>query len=339
MKSAPELAQRPAIPPQILQLMLALAAPEPEDRICDPRCGKGELLAAAAAHVRSRHAGRLHNARSRSHFREQMFFGFDDDAAALERAGARLAAFEIDRSGLRQLDALRAGACEGESTYSLVLTCTPSGGTTRVKTIAADLAAIARTKRLELLCFARSMRLLAPQGRAVVLVPESLLSASTKAHRALRAALVRDYRIDAIVRLPPEAMGQHGARSAALVVFARAPMPTSEIWYYDAQPHGRRALSEPDLVDLLSRWRSIRSAPGTPECVEESTRPRTAQSFVVPRAEIEAADFNLGLDRYHRLVPDAFETRSAHQILAELAGLEADIFQGMKDIVGMLKAD
>jgi len=69
----------------------------------------------------------------------------------------------------------------------------------------------------------------------------------------------------------------------------------------------------------------------------ELDRPRSAQSFCVPKSEIATQGYDLSISRYRVLAPARVESRRPHEILAELAGLEAEIFQGMKDLVGMLK--
>ena len=79
---------------------------------------------------------------------------------------------------------------------------------------------------------------------------------------------------------------------------------------------------------MLARWRVRDGAEREP--------PRTARSFVVPRAEIEAAGWDLSLNRYKETVRDEVVHRSPWEILAELRVLEAEIAEGMTVLEGML---
>jgi len=65
-------------------------------------------------------------------------------------------------------------------------------------------------------------------------------------------------------------------------------------------------------------------------------RPRTAQSFCVPKADIAAQGYDLSLNRYKEVVYEEIEHRPPKEILAELAKLEEEIQRGMKELEGML---
>ena len=91
----------------------------------------------------------------------------------------------------------------------------------------------------------------------------------------------------------------------------------------DAAEQGRN-----NLPDALARWRQRDGA--------ERERARTAQSFVVPKAEIAAAGYDLSLNRYKEVVRDAVTHRTPKDILADLAVLEDEIREGIKALEGML---
>ena len=68
----------------------------------------------------------------------------------------------------------------------------------------------------------------------------------------------------------------------------------------------------------------------------ERDRPRTAQSFCVPKAEIAAADYDLSINRYKEVVHEAVDHRAPKEIIAELKGLEAEIAKGLDELETML---
>lgn len=69
----------------------------------------------------------------------------------------------------------------------------------------------------------------------------------------------------------------------------------------------------------------------------ERERPRTSQSFCVPKSDIAAQGYDLSLNRYKEVMHEAVEHRAPKEILAELSTLEKEIQRGMKELEGMLK--
>jgi type I restriction enzyme M protein len=127
-----------------------------------------------------------------------------------------------------------------------------------------------------------------------------------------------------------------------------------------------------NLPDILARWLRLRSATGqlfsplelhcslsgvetsVADCslsnegrslsglvqsgaeVVEGNRPRTAQSFCVPKADIASQGYDLSLNRYKEVVHEEVEHRAPKDILAGLAKLEEEIQSGMEELRGML---
>jgi type I restriction enzyme M protein len=98
-----------------------------------------------------------------------------------------------------------------------------------------------------------------------------------------------------------------------------------------------------NLPDVLARWRSLTPSPlegegrgeGSPKFAE-SKNPRTAQSFCIPKADIAAQGYDLSINRYKEVVHEEVNHRAPKEILAELAKLELEIQQGMKELEGMV---
>ncbi|MBI2801421.1 MAG: N-6 DNA methylase [Gammaproteobacteria bacterium] len=94
-----------------------------------------------------------------------------------------------------------------------------------------------------------------------------------------------------------------------------------------------------NLPDILARWRCLSPSPlaGEGRGEGEMNRPRTAQSFCVPKADIAAQGYDLSLNRYKEVVHAEVAHRPPREILKALGQLEAEIQQGMKELEGMLK--
>jgi type I restriction enzyme M protein len=64
----------------------------------------------------------------------------------------------------------------------------------------------------------------------------------------------------------------------------------------------------------------------------ERMRPRTSQSFSVPKADIAAQGYDLSLNRYQELVHEEVAHVPPKQIIAELKSMEAEIQQGLTEL-------
>ena len=113
-----------------------------------------------------------------------------------------------------------------------------------------------------------------------------------------------------------------GVSTAALVFTKTGRGGTDDVWFYDVRADGlslddkRQPVEANDLPDLLARWTGLGA---------EADRGRTAQSFLVPKAEIAANDYDLSFNRYREREHEAVEHEAPTAILADLRRLEAEI--------------
>ena len=199
------------------------------------------------------------------------------------------------------------------------------------------------------------LRLLKPGGRAAVVVPDGVLFGSSKAHKELRRMLVEDQKLDGVLSLPAGAFKPYAGVSTAILFFTKTNSGgTDHVWFYDmeadgwslddkrqplldesklgpcpAQPLNEGEHAKNNLPDALSRWLQRDTT--------ERERPRTAQSFCVPKADIAALGYDLSINRYKEVVHEAVEHEHPLEILAKLRKLEDEIQSGMVELEGMLK--
>ncbi|GGR10788.1 hypothetical protein GCM10010497_11290 [Streptomyces cinereoruber] len=108
---------------------------------------------------------------------------------------------------------------------------------------------------------------LAPGGRAAVLMPNIAVQSASRAERALRAAMVEDGAVEALVALPPQLFGKATSIPVTLWLLRSPTGAAGEVLFVDAASLGsmsgrvRRTLSAADVesvVDVCRRWRSAR---------------------------------------------------------------------------------
>lgn len=341
-------------PRHIIQLMVELAAPRPDDIICDPACGTAGFLVAAGEYLRERHPNILVNKKQREHFHREMFHGFDFDSTMLRIGSMNMLLHGIENPDIRYRDSLAEDHAEDEESYTLVLANPPFAGSLDYENTAKNLLQVVKTKKTELLFLTLFLRLLKPGGRAAVIVPDGVLFGSSNAHKQLRRVLVEEQKLDAVISLPGGVFKPYAGVSTAILVFTKTNSGgTDTVWFYDIEADGwslddKRTPLLPDdklgpvptvaltrtedernnLPDVLARWRE---RAGT-----ERDRPRTAQSFCVPKADIAAQSYDLSLNRYREALHEIIHHRSPSEILSELTALEQEILKEIHTLQGML---
>lgn len=342
-------------PRHLIQLMVELTAPTPKDTICDPASGTCGFLVAAGEYLRKKHPEIFNNNSARAHFHHGMFHGYDFDNTMLRIGSMNMMLHGVESPDVRYKDSLAQDHSSDEEAYSLILANPPFAGSLDYENTAKDLLAIVKTKKTELLFLALFLRLLKPGGRAAVVVPDGVLFGSSKAHKELRRMLTEEQKLDAVISLPAGVFKPYAGVSCAILVFTKTNSGgTDHVWFYDMLADGwslddkrqpllsedklgatpATALTEAEhgknnLPDALARW--------TARGGIERERPRTAQSFCVPKSDIAENGYDLSINRYKEVVHEAVSYDSPLDILAKLKQLEDEIQSGMTELEGMLK--
>jgi len=321
-------------PRHIIRLMVEMTAPKADDDICDPACGTAGFLVAASEYVRQTQADVLLNAKERKHFHRSMFHGHDFDSTMLRIGSMNMLLHGIESPDIRYRDSLSEGAAGDADRYTLILANPPFAGSLDYESTAKDLQRVVKTKKTELLFLALFLRLLKPGGRAAVIVPDGVLFGSSRAHKALRQALVEDQKLDAVVKLPSGVFRPYAGVSTAILFFTKTDSGgTDDIWFYDVRADGfslddkRNPVEANDLPDVLARWQNLAA---------EKDRARTDQSFLVPKADVVAQGYDLSLNRYKEIVHDEVEHRAPLEIIADIELLEDEIAKGLAELKAML---
>src|SRR5688572_1491161 len=303
-------------PRHIIRLMVELTAPQPTDVICDPACGTAGFLVTAGEVLRERHPNILHDVKLREHFHHRLFHGFDFHNTMLRIGSMNMLLHGVENPDIRYRDSLAQDHAGEEEKYTLVLADPPFAGSLDYENTAKDVLDIVKTKQTELLFLALFLRLLKPGGPAAVIVPDGVLFGSSNAHKDLRRLLVEEQKLDAVVSLTGGVFKPYAGVSTAILLFTKTNSGgTDYVWFYDVDADGmslddkRTELlpveklgpipevaltadehTKNNLPDVLARWAA---RDGT-----ERERPRSAQSFCVPKADIAAQGYDLSLNRY-----------------------------------------
>ncbi len=312
-------------PRHIIDAMVSMMAPTPEDTICDPACGTCGFLVASAEYVREHHPETFSDPRLRARYATDLFHGYDFDRTMLRIGSMNLMLHGIDDPNVHYKDSLSEAGDEDAGRYSLVLANPPFSGSLDYEATSAKLLRRAKTKKTELLFLAHFLDMLEIGGRAAVIVPEGVLFGSTTAHKKLRRALVEEQKLDAVVKLPAGVFKPYAGVSTAILAFTKTDGGgTDNVWFYDVRADGyslddkRTPVEANDLPDMVARWARRGEEP-------ERSRARTEQSFCVPKKEVAEQDYDLSLNRYKEIEYEEETHRAPAEILDEMASLDAAI--------------
>ncbi|WP_045216943.1 type I restriction-modification system subunit M [Desulfonatronovibrio magnus] len=323
-------------PRHIIKLMVDMTAPSPKDIICDPACGTAGFLISASEYLVKNHSDLIYkDPESRRKFNEGTFHGYDFDTTMLRIGSMNMLLHGVENPDIRYKDSLAQADELDEEKYTLVLANPPFAGSLDFESTAKDLLQVVKTKKTELLFLTLFLRLLQTGGRAAVIVPDGVLFGSSNAHKTLRKILVEDQKLDAIISMPSGVFKPYAGVSTAILLFTRTNSGgTDNVWFYDMQNDGfsldDKRTPQPDksdLSDIMTRWQNLEA---------ETERKRTDKSFLVPKAEIASNDYDLSINRYKEIEYEEVDYDPPRVILERLAELDDEIFQGRKELEGML---
>jgi type I restriction enzyme M protein len=342
-------------PRHIIQLMVEMTQPTPEDVICDPAAGTCGFLVAAGEYLRDNHPQLFRDEKLRKHFHNGMFHGFDFDPTMLRIGSMNMTLHGVDNPDVSYRDSLAQEHGGDAGRYSLILANPPFAGSLDYEVTAKDLQQIVKTKKTELLFLALFLRLLKTGGRAAVVVPDGVLFGSSNAHQELRKLLVEKHKLEGVLKLPSGVFRPYAGVSTAILFFTKTGVGgTDHVWFYDMQADGlslddkrtnllpdeklgvkpAEALAEGEhaknnLPDVLARWMQRDGA--------ERENPRTAQSFSVSKDDIaKTGTYDLSLNRYREVEHAEVTHDKPTDIIKELRELEKEISDGLTKLEAML---
>ena len=264
----------------------------------------------------------------------------------IRRASLKRANVLSEMSGLTEDDMNRG--------YAVILSNPPFAGPIPGESIRRDLPS--KSKKSELLFLALILRSLAPGGRYAVVVPEGALFGSTKAHKALREHLLRQYQVQAVVSLPAGVFKPYaGVKTSVLVLRRPSNEPetgasaTTQVWFYEIRNDGYdpdkiqgggrpETPAQNDIPGLLAAWADYKASrflepqgaeanallgPGTEE-------PRCWWTLFETIAE---NDYNLAASRYKPRVAEPVPDENPAELIREVLAIEREITDGLEKLL------
>ena len=317
-------------PRHIIDLIVDLVNPQPNQLICDPACGTAGFHISAFTHILRQHTkpadlkrglvdGSMLKPAQWKFLEEQAFTGFDNDANMVKIAILNLYLHQLERAKIDHFNALTTGFGGNYpgKTYDCILANPPFSGKVQDESILADLNYKLDTRATELLFLKWFVDHLAPNGRAGVIVPNGVLFGSTNAATKLREMLLTECELQAVISLPSGVFKPYSGVGTAALIFQKGK-PTQSVWFYDMTADGfslddkRTPIEANDIPDVVAKWPNRDEGPN---------------SYRVPIEQIKANDWSLAAGRYKPMTTETVNHDDAAEILCDVMKLESEIIK------------
>ncbi len=328
-------------PRHIIRMMVELMQPQKDDRVLDPAMGTAGFLVAASEAIQEKHQEWFLDKEFRDHYSSNMFNGIEIDPSMMRIASMNMQLHGMENPNL--IDGSALAKSNGENnTYSLVLANPPFKGALDYDEVEESLLTLTKTKKTELLFVSLILRMLKVGGRAAVIVPDGVLFGNSRAHKNLRKELVDNQHLQGIISMPSGVFKPYAGVSTAILLFTKTDSPeTNKVWFYDMKADGyslddkrsalldeelmEKVFAEPqniiekvadkcDIPNIITEWNN-----GMLDKVGED---RTQASFIVPKEDIVANDYDLSINRYKEIVYEKIEYEKPQVLIDKIKELD-----------------
>ncbi|MCI9303868.1 class I SAM-dependent DNA methyltransferase [Clostridium sp.] len=320
-------------PRHIIDMIVKLMKPMPEDIIVDPAAGSAGFLVSSQEYLRKNHSDLFLVQGLKEHFNNDMFYGFDMDRTMLRIGAMNMMLHGVDNPNIEYKDSLSEVNTDKEK-FSLVLANPPFKGSLDYEQVSADLLKVTKTKKTELLFLALFLRILKTGGRCASIVPDGVLFGSTGGHKSIRKEIVENHKLEAIISMPSGVFKPYAGVSTAIMIFTKTGTGgTDKVWFYDMKADGyslddkRNLIEDNDINDIVERFSNLD---------KEEGRKRTEQSFFVPVEEIRDNGYDLSINKYKEIEYEEIKYDSPQEIMLRIRELEMDINAGIEELAGMI---
>ena len=288
-------------PRHIIDMMVRLIKPTPQDKICDPACGTGGFLCGAYHYILESNTSddmkeispvlgdKLSDA-DRHNIDQNVFFGREFDPTMYKIGLMNMILHNIRPYNIKHQDSLSKDAQE-EDKYTLVLANPPFTGSLDESDIDPHLTSMVKTKKTELLFMAKFIKMLEIGGRAAVIIPTGVLSTDSKAHINLRQKLIEENQLEAVISKPSGVFKPYAGVATAVLVFTKGGQ-TQKTWFYEMENDGftlddkRTPIEGSNIDDILAKY---------------PNREESSKSFTVTYEELKENEYNLLPSRYKKI--------------------------------------
>ncbi|MGL5749390.1 MAG: HsdM family class I SAM-dependent methyltransferase, partial [Paraclostridium sp.] len=321
-------------PRHIIDMIVELMKPTPQDIIVDPAAGSAGFLVSSQEYLRKNHPDLFLVQGLKEHFNNDMFYGFDMDRTMLRIGAMNMMLHGVDNPNIEYKDSLSEVNTDTDK-FTLILANPPFKGSLDYEAVSADLLKVTKTKKTELLFLALFLRSLKVGGRCASIVPDGVLFGSTGGHKSIRKEIVDNHKLEGIISMPSGVFKPYAGVSTAIMIFTKTNTGgTDKVWFYDMKADGyslddkRQEVEANDINDIIERFNNLD---------KEVDRKRTEQSFFVDVEEIRENGYDLSINKYKEIVYEEVVYDAPSVIMNRVKELEKEIAIGLEELERMLE--
>ena len=313
-------------PRAVTAFMVAQLDPKPGEALFDPACGTGGFLTCAIRHMRDRYVKKPEHEKA-----------MQAALSAVEKKPLphMLAVTNMLLHGIEDASFLRHDntlarpyiSWGQDERVDIVLTNPPFGGREE-DGIESNFPQSYRTKETADLFLALIIRLLKPNGRAAVVLPDGTLFGEGVKTR-LKEHLLKECNLHTIVRLPNSVFKPYASIGTNLLFFEKGG-PTKDIWFYEHRvPEGQKAYSMTKPVRMEHFQGCIDWWGGA----KRKGRKETEQAWKVSADDVRDRGFNLDIKNPNTVADDHGDPGELLAALGETENETARLRAELKSIL------
>jgi type I restriction enzyme M protein len=184
------------------------------------------------------------------------------------------------------------------------------------------------TTKTELLFVELFFNLLTVGGKAAVIIPNGVLSSSSKAHVKVRSLLLDNCDLQAVISMPSGVFEPYSGVETAVLVFIKGGH-TENVWFYEMLKDGYSLDQKREFIDGRG---------DIPDIIKKfNTRETSNQSLLVPVEELRQNNYVLSISRYRATENEETEYERPTALIEKVLELEEDIIHGLKELRSSMK--
>ena len=329
-------------PRHIIKMMVEIADPKFNDKICDPACGTAGFLINTYEHILKNNTskdlikkdnegneynfkGDKLNQNQWKMLRESTFYGYDIDQTMVRISLMNLMMHGITKPNIKQINTLSKRFNEN-GYYDVILANPPFKGSIDQSETSDNFRT--KTTKTELLFIELMYNLLGNGGKCAVIVPDGVLFGNSKAHKEIRKLILEKCQLDAVISMPAGIFKPYSGVSTAVLYFSKGGS-TKKVWFYDMENDGfslddkRVKIDKNDIPNILEQFK--KRDKGT-------SSSRKHKCFFVPIEEIKEKDWDLSISKYKEIEYEEVKYEKPEVLKKRILELEEQIIKGLKEL-------
>jgi type I restriction enzyme M protein len=307
-------------PRPLIRAIVQVVAPQIGERIYDGAVGSAGFLCEAYEYLKENNPKRT-TAQDRM-LQERTFYGKEKKSLAYVIAIMNMILHGIDAPNIRHTNTLTENLADvqDKDRFDVVMANPPFGGHERDEV---QQNFPIRTGETAFLFLQHFIKMLKAGGRGGVVIKNTFLSNTDNAAVSLRKQLLESCNLHTVLDCPRNTFPGAGVKT--VVLHFEKGRPTSKVWFYQLDP-GRNLgktnpLNDADLAEFVTLQKTFAGSP---------------KSWSVDVKDVDPATFDLSVKNANG--GETVSHRTPQAIMEEIAALDAESAEALKNITGLLKS-